>query len=184
MIKLFEQGRCVKEFGLGVVVRGGDGQEINPNWVTKTRGDEVGGFEIRSPSDSRLISNLAANGAYEIRAARADGTAVIKITFYMSTGGSAEVFSGSMNANQIRDMNVVDAKLPISNPVIHGNIIEAIKVAVLRSYCKEPADFSLEPAKPVDVAQTQLAARSRVGLATYKKENAHGWNRANRTVAV
>lgn len=184
MIKEFEQGRKEGNKGWAVVIRGGDGQEIHPNWLKKTGIEEIGGFEIKTQNDSRILSTVGLNGLYKIHAERIEGRAKVTVTFIRADGNQQHFGSCDVDAIKVRDQIDYDGCCldKISNPVLRRNIFEAATLAVLRSFNEKPESYSLEAKTPVDVVQAQLAARSNLNRVAPKKEHPHGRHRPDRFV--
>lgn len=157
--------------GNASVVRGGDGQEVHPDWVRTIRNDCVAGFEFRSPLDTRYLSSFGDNGAYEVKATRRGGSADVQVTFYKAAGGTARIHSANMDAVAVRDRNEVYFSGPMHmHAALRRNLAEAIIVAICRTFAEETEGYSLEPVKATIAGNQNLVARVRMGQATHKKE--------------
>lgn len=150
--------------GYAVAIRGGDGEEINPNKIYVKDGDHIAVFSLDG-EDRRAMSTLAENGVYEIRVNRKGNNAAYRVFFFPLKGGKQEVESRQLNLltafKKVEGANftALDPSGLLLNVAsgLRENLIGAIDLSVRRSQAKGSTEgYSLGPV----VKEPQLANRA------------------------
>lgn len=166
--------------GEAIIVRGGNGHEVAPNWIRKDPCDEVAGFEIRSPNDSRLGTSAC---LYVVHAIREGGKARVVVAEESFGGASRVLHVLSIDAVKVFSAKAKDLRdLIEQGKALLDWVVEATVVAIQRTFCEHPEGYALEPL--VSPLQKQLDARQRVGRASCVKEVSSGWNRSGRLIKI